>query len=100
VSDIVIRSTSPLVLVWQPAEWMDEAACVDVDPEVWFQKDPTAAKATCAWCRVQRDCRDYALRHGIDHGVWGNLSEDERRKLKPKPAQPRPGFTRGKAPAA
>ena len=39
------------------------------------------AKAICATCSVRRDCLDYALRIREPHGIWGGLSEVERRSL-------------------
>jgi WhiB family redox-sensing transcriptional regulator len=39
------------------------------------------AKAICMTCRVQRDCLDYALRIREQHGIWGGLSENERKAI-------------------
>lgn len=96
------RRNNPLVLNWIPEpEWMVTAACADdAEPEVFFRKNPIEAKATCAWCRVRETCLRFALENGITDGVWGGLSEDERREMKTTPTRPRPGFTKGKAPAA
>lgn len=44
------------------------------------------AKAICATCSVRRDCLDYALRIREPHGIWGGLSEVERRSLLAKEA--------------
>jgi len=44
------------------------------------------AKAICATCSVRRDCLDYALRIREPHGIWGGLSEVERRSLLAKDA--------------
>jgi len=44
------------------------------------------AKAICATCSVRRDCLDYALRIRAPHGIWGGLSEVERRTLLAKDA--------------
>ena len=40
------------------------------------------AKAVCRRCEVREQCLQWALEAGQDHGVWGGLSEDERRALK------------------
>ncbi len=72
------------------SDWRDDAECRDMDPERWF---PSAripyvlaeqiadAKAICARCRVAEACLEYALSNGIDDGIYGGLTEKERRKL-------------------
>ena len=47
------------------------------------------AKAVCRRCPVTQSCLDWALRAGQDSGVWGGLSEDERRALKRRQARTR-----------
>ena len=47
------------------------------------------AKAVCARCTVTEVCLQYALETGQDSGVWGGLSEDERRALKRRNARAR-----------
>lgn len=103
MSDAVVRSTSQLVLDWiSPPDWVEAAACGDdPDPDRWFRKEDAAeALAMCSWCLVREDCATWALKNSIPFGIWGSLTEDERRERKPRPARPRPGFTRGQAPAA
>jgi WhiB family redox-sensing transcriptional regulator len=71
-------------------DWRHEAACRDEDPELFFPIGTTGpalhqideAKAVCRACTVNADCLDWALETGQDAGVWGGLSEDERRALK------------------
>ncbi len=66
------------------ASWMDFAACAEVGGDQWFPEkgEPVApAKRVCAGCRVKELCLGYALEHRISHGVWGGLSEHERRDL-------------------
>lgn len=61
--------------------WMLEAACLDVDPEVFFpvdHRDADSALAVCAACPVRAECLDYANREGIRHGVWGGLTQQQR----------------------
>ena len=68
-------------------DWRDKAACLTVDPELFFPVGNTGpavdqiekAKAVCARCTVTEICLQYALESGQDSGVWGSLSEDERR---------------------
>jgi WhiB family transcriptional regulator, redox-sensing transcriptional regulator len=46
------------------------------------------AKAICRRCAVAQDCLEWALKTGQDAGVWGGLSEDERRVLRRRPRRP------------
>ena len=63
--------------------WRDRAACLDVgDPEVFFPtrgEDVSAAKAICAGCPVRLECLEFALERVIRQGVFGGMSEHERR---------------------
>lgn len=71
-------------------DWRHSALCRDEDPELFFPIGTTGpalmqvehAKAVCGRCPAQRDCLDWALESGQDAGVWGGLSEEERRALK------------------
>lgn len=63
--------------------------CQERDPEVWFppasDHDGQAyAKALCTACPVIVECLDYALSAGEDYGVWGGMTEDERRAVRRK----------------
>ena len=68
-------------------DWRDAAACRTEDPELFFPvgTDGPAlvqlitAKSVCGRCAVLIECRTWALTTGEDTGVWGGLSEDERR---------------------
>lgn len=65
--------------------WMDFALCVEVDTELFFPEkgcSPREPKSICRRCEVQVECLGYALRNGIEYGVWGGTSERERRLLK------------------
>jgi WhiB family transcriptional regulator, redox-sensing transcriptional regulator len=70
--------------------WWGLAACQTVSTELFFPDTETGparmqmvrAKAICANCRVRRDCLDYAISTHQVHGVWGGLSESERRSLR------------------
>jgi WhiB family redox-sensing transcriptional regulator len=72
-------------------QWRALAACRSADPELFFPISESGlfiaqvaeAKAICAGCRVRRECLGFALRTHQIHGVWGGLSEQERR-LVPK----------------
>ena len=71
-------------------DWRDKAACLTADPELFFPVGNTGpavdqidkAKAVCGRCSVTEMCLQYALDTSQDSGVWGGLSEDERRALK------------------
>lgn len=66
--------------------WDEEASCRSVDPEVFFpdrQEDhATMAKAICRGCPVRMQCLQLALDARLDHGVWGGMTEHERRSLR------------------
>jgi WhiB family redox-sensing transcriptional regulator len=71
-------------------DWRMEASCLDVAPEMFFPvggsdealKQLHEAKRVCTSCLVRDACLQWADNTGITHGVWGGLSEDERRSLK------------------
>lgn len=68
-----------------PAAWRQHARCKGVDPEVFHPSeeddDATEAKAICAVCPVREACLEHALTVREKHGVWGGLTERERRRL-------------------
>lgn len=76
-------------------DWRHSAACLDEDPELFFPTGNTGpallqieeAKAVCLTCPVIEQCLKWALNNGEDAGVWGGLSEDERRALKRRNAR-------------
>jgi WhiB family redox-sensing transcriptional regulator len=64
--------------------WMERAKCRGAAPSEFFPSDGTGvetAQRVCDGCPVRRDCLEYALRHRIEHGVWGGASERERRRI-------------------
>ncbi|WP_157250661.1 WhiB family transcriptional regulator [Nonomuraea typhae] len=78
-------------------DWRHRAACRDVDPELFFPIGNTGpalmqieeAKQVCRSCSAVERCLQWALESGQDAGVWGGLSEDERRALKRRRARAR-----------
>ncbi len=65
-------------------EWMLRARCRGYDASEFFPSDGVGveqARKICADCSVRVECLEYALRHRIDHGVWGGCSERERRRI-------------------
>lgn len=66
-------------------EWMADALCAQTDPDLFFPElgsNGNPAKAVCARRRVRAECLDYAMEHREPFGVWGGLSDRERRKLR------------------
>lgn len=63
--------------------WRIDAACRDVDPEQLFVrgKEQHRAKRVCLTCPVRTECLAEALDRGIEFGVWGGMTERERRAL-------------------
>ena len=65
--------------------WQERALCAQTDPEAFFPEkggSTREAKRVCVTCDVRSTCLDYALQHDERFGIWGGLSERERRKLK------------------
>lgn len=70
-------------------EWQERALCAQADPEAFFPEkggSTREAKRICTRCEVRGDCLDFALGADERFGVWGGLSERERRKLKRRAA--------------
>lgn len=78
-------------------DWRHAAACRDEEPELFFPIGNTGpalqqideAKRVCTVCDVAEPCLNWAIESGQDAGVWGGLSEDERRSLKRRRARER-----------
>jgi WhiB family redox-sensing transcriptional regulator len=65
--------------------WQERALCAQTDPEAFFPEkggSTREAKKVCVGCDVRGECLEYALAHDERFGIWGGLSERERRKLK------------------
>jgi len=63
--------------------WKAEAACKDLDVDIFFpvsESDSARAKVVCATCPVRQECLDYAIVTRQEDGVWGGLTESERRR--------------------
>jgi WhiB family redox-sensing transcriptional regulator len=66
-------------------QWQERALCAQTDPEAFFPEkggSTREAKRICLGCEVRDACLDYALAHDERFGIWGGLSERERRRLK------------------
>src|SRR5262245_63945203 len=69
----------------QARRWQERANCLGVDPDLFFPERGAStreAKAVCRSCEVRVDCLEYALAHGEKFGIWGGLSERERRRVR------------------
>lgn len=65
--------------------WQERALCAQTDPEAFFPEkggSTREAKKVCLGCEVRAECLEYALENDERFGIWGGLSERERRKLK------------------
>lgn len=77
----VYRAVEPLT----PDDWMRDALCAQTDPDAYFPVkggSTRAAKAICARCEVREQCLEWALANDERFGIYGGLSERERRQLK------------------
>ena len=78
-------------------DWRHRAECLTEDPELFFPVGTTGpalaqveeAKKVCRRCEVREECLRWALEAGQDHGVWGGMSEDERRAMQRRASRAR-----------
>lgn len=66
-------------------DWQERALCAQTDPEAFFPEkggSTREAKRICSGCEVRAECLDYALANDERFGIWGGLSERERRRLR------------------
>lgn len=65
--------------------WQEKALCAQTDPEAFFPEkggSTREAKKVCLSCEVRAECLDYALKNDERFGIWGGLSERERRRIR------------------
>ena len=65
--------------------WQDYANCLGVDPDLFFPERGAStreAKEVCRGCVVREECLEYALTNGEKFGIWGGMSERERRRIR------------------
>jgi WhiB family redox-sensing transcriptional regulator len=75
---------------WDREGWRARAACRNLDPDLFFPVGTTgpalgqieAAKAVCRGCTARTECLEFALATNQEAGIWGGMSEDERRALR------------------
>ncbi|MFD7066104.1 WhiB family transcriptional regulator [Streptomyces sp. NPDC059913] len=77
-------------------DWMDSAACAQVDPDLWFPEGSGASSRTaqriCAACPVLTDCGEYAQHvedatEGRRYGAWAGLTASARDRQTPARTQ-------------
>lgn len=69
----------------EPAGWQEKALCAQTDPEAFFPEkggSTREAKRVCSSCEVRAECLEYALENDERFGIWGGLSERERRRMR------------------
>jgi WhiB family redox-sensing transcriptional regulator len=70
-----------------PESWMEDAACRNLDPDLFFIESSSAeqlrkeaeAKAACRTCPVAAECLAFSIRHDERYGVWGGMNAADRR---------------------
>jgi len=82
--------------LWTPELWMRDAKCADVpDPDLFFSgvaEDTAIAQAICRTCPVRLLCASYAIETNTESGVWGGLTEADRKAIKGAKARSRKGI--------
>ena len=89
-SDQIVVMTEVLMALYDETEteeksWQDFANCLGVDPDLFFPERGAStreAKEVCRGCVVREDCLEYALQNGEKFGIWGGMSERERRRIR------------------
>ena len=66
--------------------WRKRAACDGLNPEIFYpaSEDESAAaeaKAVCSTCPVRQPCLEHALGNREREGIWGGMTERERRRI-------------------
>ena len=83
-----MRRRGPQIDVIEPADhsWQLDAACIGMSSSIFFPTQGDArwrqAKAVCRGCVVREECGEYALVNNIKHGIYGGMSERERRRIR------------------
>lgn len=80
-----VRRQTPLDDDDSPLAWQVDALCAQTDPEAFFPEKGGStrdAKRVCTSCEVKAECLEYALQNDERFGIWGGLSERERRRLR------------------
>ncbi|MGX1266923.1 WhiB family redox-sensing transcriptional regulator [Streptomyces phaeoluteigriseus] len=97
IQELVGLSPSHMPASEAGVDWRHNAVCREEDPDLFFPIGNTGpallqideAKAVCRRCPVMDQCLQWALESGQEFGVWGGLSEDERRSMRRRAARKR-----------
>jgi WhiB family transcriptional regulator, redox-sensing transcriptional regulator len=76
---------SPWTVLATEGDWREDALCAETDPEAFFPEkggSTREAKRVCSGCSVRAECLESALENDERFGIWGGLSERERRRLR------------------
>jgi WhiB family redox-sensing transcriptional regulator len=91
MENIIISSFAISATSMEPApDWQDSANCQGVDPDLFYPERGAStreAKEVCRTCEVQPDCLEASLQRTEKFGIWGGLSERERRRVRRQRAQ-------------
>lgn len=90
-----VASTSP-----DPKPWQAYANCMGVDPDLFFPERGAStreAKEVCRGCVVRDECLEFALTNGEKFGIWGGMSERERRRIRRQRALARQAAAMGQS---
>jgi WhiB family redox-sensing transcriptional regulator len=74
-----------LKLLAEDRSWQSRANCMGVDPDLFFPERGAStkeAKEVCRGCVVKDECLEFALRNSEKFGIWGGMSERERRRVR------------------
>ena len=85
LGDLSVVDSGTDVLFGDESDWHERALCAQTDPEAFFPEkggSTREAKKICTGCEVRSECLTYALANDERFGIWGGLSERERRRLK------------------
>ena len=77
--------SEPQVEAFEEQKWRLQASCMGCDPELFYPQrgeSTKSGKEVCAGCPVREECLEYALANSERFGIWGGMSERERRKLR------------------
>src|SRR5579863_42053 len=84
MSDFVGADLTAIFGLPDESNWQERSLCSQTDPEAFFPEkggSTREAKKICVGCEVRSECLEYALAHDERFGIWGGLSERERRRL-------------------
>jgi hypothetical protein len=85
VADSVVHVCDECTTKADAQSWQERALCAETDPEAFFPEKGGSireAKRICMGCGVRAECLEYALANDERFGVWGGLSERERRRVR------------------